>query len=88
MTDIMGKLEIDEMGKMEFGETILKDPIDLQSIKFDDRLSQAERIEGIVGQMKDPYCLYIDNTTVRVRYVNKNKDLTNSLIRFFSNKKT
>ncbi len=77
---VMSNLEIDKIDRNNL--------VDISSVHIDPDLSSEQRMEHYIGQVKNPYCFMSGDTPVRIRFVNTEKNLSQSLINYFSNLKT
>lgn len=56
---------------------------DVNQIHLDPELPEKERMEGFFSQIGNPYCFLCGDTPVKIRFVNENKPLKQSLVSYF-----
>lgn len=62
--------------------------VEAGNIFIDPDLPQSEKIERYLAQIRNPYCFLSGDTPVRVRFMNPDKPLSQSLISYFSHLKS
>lgn len=61
--------------------------VDVCSIHIDTALPAAQRMQGYLEQIVNPYCFLCGDTPVKIRFVSENKTLKQSLGDYFSSLK-
>lgn len=62
--------------------------VEVENIFIDTDLNQAKKIEQYLLQIRNPYCFISGDTPVRVRFMNPDKPLSQSLLSYFSHLKS
>jgi len=57
---------------------------DINAISINHTLPHEEKILSFVGQMGNPYCFMSGDIPVRVRFTGRGKQLSQSLVSYFS----
>jgi len=57
---------------------------DIEAININHTLPHEEKILSFVAQMGNPYCFMSGDIPVRVRFVGQGKNLSQSLVSYFS----
>lgn len=80
-------LELKSMSAMGIDQIDRNSLIDIKDIKIDPSLPPKQRMEHYLKQIKNPYFFMSGDTLVHIRFINKEKSLSQSLINYFSNLK-
>lgn len=77
-------IELNNMSKTRLEEIDKNSLVEVSTISVDKSISHIERINSIITQLKNPYCFISGDTPIRVRFAEDGKNLTQSLIDYFS----
>jgi hypothetical protein len=81
---VLGSSELERMSRMDISEVDPAILVDVSALSVDTALPQAERVEQYLTQIRNPYCFMSGDTPVRIRFTGADKELSQSLIDYFS----
>jgi len=73
-----------EMSQVEINKIDPSTLVDINSIAINHTLPHEEKILSFIQQMGNPYCFISGGIPVRVRFVGEGKNLSQSLVNYFS----
>lgn len=68
MNKQLGKLDFEEMSKIDIHTVDKKSLVDLDTVIIDESRPVQERLASFVEQIKNPYCFRIGDIAVKVKY--------------------
>ena len=74
------------LAEMKITEITQIDPsvlINIEEIEISEKLNDDDRLLDFINKVKNPYCFLCGQTPVRVRFVDSEKTLSQSLSSFF-----
>lgn len=75
--------KLEEMSRMEYGETDRAELVNIETIHIDPDLPPAERLLNYLEQIKNPYCFLCGKTAVRICFAADGDNLQNILKNHF-----
>jgi aspartate carbamoyltransferase regulatory subunit len=81
---MLGSKELDKMSQMAISEIDPNTLVNVSAVSVDTALPQAERVQQFLRQIHNPYCFMSGDTPVRIRFAGADKELSQSLIDYFS----
>ena len=73
-----------EMSQVEIDKIDTSTLVDIDSIDINHALPHEEKILSFIHQMGNPYCFISGGVPVRVRFASEGKNLSQSLVNYFS----
>jgi hypothetical protein len=84
---VFDKKQLDAMNSVDITKVDRDSLTDINSVKVDNSLPTAQKMQSFFEQVKNPYCFMCGDTPVRIRFVSDEKTLTESIGNYFTSLK-